>query len=191
MMYGMKTNTMMIQSALIIIALSFTGCTGPKADISETVSMPMEETTVSITPQSEIIVPSYLEGTETDALSVVSRQEDSTTYRLTRQQQEATVSLLMEQTEDSIAQVLTDKQYYPSITDITYNQDFTSFDVVFTSAKPSLYETTLRMSLYITGNKLQLYLGRPAEEILTAVNYIDGSTGEVFSTGTSDDISKE
>lgn len=191
MMYGMKTNTMMLQSALIIIALSFTGCTGPKADISETVSMPMEETTVSITPQSEIIVPFYLEGTETDALSVVSRQEDSTTYQLTRQQQEATVSLLMEQTEDSIAQVLTDKQYYPSITDITYNQDFTSFDVVFTSANPSLYETTLRMSLYITGNKLQLYLGRPAEEILTVVNYIDGSTGEVFSTGTSEDISKE
>lgn len=191
MMYGMKTNTMMLQSALIIIALSFTGCTGPKADISETVSMPMEETTVSITPQSEIIVPSYLEGTETDALSVVSRQEDSTTYQLTRQQQEAAVSLLMEQTEDSIAQVLTDKQYYPSITDITYNQDFTSFDVVFTSANPSLYETTLRMSLYITGNKLQLYLGRPAEEILTVVNYIDGSTGEVFSTGTSEDISKE
>lgn len=191
MMYGMKTNTMMLQSALIIIALSFTGCTGPKADISETASMPMEETTVSITPQSEIIVPSYLEGTETDALSVVSRQEDSTTYQLTRQQQEATVSLLMEQTEDSIAQVLTDKQYYPSITDITYNQDFTSFDVVFTSANPSLYETTLRMSLYITGNKLQLYLGRPAEEILTVVNYIDGSTGEVFSTGTSEDISKE
>lgn len=190
MMYGMKTNIIPTLIFLIIIAFSFTGCANQESDTPETISAPAEEETLSLTLQSEITVPSYLNGTETDALPVLEKKEAAITYKLSEQQQTDIVALLTTQIEDSIAQVLADKQYYPSITDIMYNHDCTEFNVIFSDI-PSLYETTLRMSLYIAGDKLQLYLGKPAEELLTVVNYIDASTGEVFFTGSSADISKE
>ena len=92
------------------------------------------------------------------------------------------------QIEDSINQVLADKEYYPNVTGISVNPECTEFNVTFSSKNLSLYENVLHMSLCIVGDKFQLYQGKQEGELMTVVNYIEVDSGEVFNTITSKEI---
>lgn len=189
----MKTNKKCIKRLILLIlvlapaGLLLPGCSRQSGAVPETASLPVQETQeeILLLYSGELTVPSYLQGEETAAFSVVGETEDSITYHLTKEQQTEAVSLIAAQFKDSIDQVLADKEFYPHITEISISQNPTVIDVFFSGTQLNTYETTLRMSLYIAADKLQLYYGIAADEILTTVNYIDKDTGEIFSTGDS------
>lgn len=156
-----------------------------------------EETSVTLTGEikkaeslegGNITVPTYLQGEETQSLKPYESTADFVTYHLNGEQQTAILNQITEQIENSISQVLSDKKFYPNITAISVNEDCSEFDVTFSASEITTYETTLRMSLYIAGNKYQLYQGIPEEQITTTVNYIEASSGKIFATGSSADI---
>lgn len=92
------------------------------------------------------------------------------------------------QIEDSINQVLADKEYYPHVIGISVNPECTEFNVTFSSRELSLYENVLSMSLCIVGDRFQLYQGKQENELVTVVNYVDADSGEIFSTANSKEI---
>lgn len=192
----MKNKKLTILTILITIPLSFTGCANKEAGADVPASADGEIIAVfedepekeDIIPINELIVPSYLNGDETEDFSIAEEGEDSVTYHLDEVQQAEAVDQVSAQLKDSINQVLADKDFYPNITKISVTKNYSVFDVTFSGADINTYETTLRMSLYIAGDKLQLYQGVPEDKLLTTVNYIDGKTGEVFSTGDSSSL---
>lgn len=135
-----------------------------------------------------LTVPAYLQGSETDGFLVVEETEDYITYQMDESQQTQAVDRMALNIRESINQVLADREFYPDITGISVNEDCTEFNVSFSGTDLNIYETTLRMSLYIAGEKYQLYQGKNKDELLTTVNYIDGATGELISTGNSKDL---
>lgn len=192
----MKNKKLTILTILITIPLSFTGCANKEAGADVPASADGEIIAVfedepekeDIIPINELIVPSYLNGDETEDFSIAEEGEDSVTYHLDEVQQAEAVDQVSSQLKDSVNQVLADKDFYPNITKISVSKNYSVFDVTFSDTEINTYETTLRMSLYIAGDKLQLYQGVPEDKLLTTVNYIDGETGEVFSTGDSSNL---
>lgn len=192
----MKNKKLTILTILITIPLSFTGCANKEAGADVPASADGEIIAVfedepekeDIIPINELIVPSYLNGDETEDFSIAEEGEDSVTYHLDEVQQAEAVDQVSSQLKDSINQVLADKDFYPNITKISVTKNYSVFDVTFSGTEINTYETTLRMSLYIAGDKLQLYQGVPEDKLLTTVNYIDDETGEVFSTGDSSNL---
>lgn len=196
----MKNKKLTILTILITIPLSFTGCANKEAGADAPASVAAttngeiiavfedEPEKEDIIPINELIVPSYLNGAETEDFSIAEEGEDSVTYHLDETQQAEAVDQVSAQLKDSINQVLADKDFYPNITKISVTKNYSVFDVTFSGTEINTYETTLRMSLYIAGDKLQLYQGVPEDKLLTTVNYIDGETGEVFSTGDSSNL---
>ncbi len=139
-------------------------------------------------PGGDIIVPDYLQGDETASFSIISEGEGFTTYHLSSEERAKAAAQVTSQIQGSIGEVLSNKDCYPHITGISTNGDCSEFNVSVSGTGLTVYESALRMSLYIAGNRLQLYQGRDVPGLLTVVNYIDSGTGEVLSTGSSADM---
>lgn len=197
----MKNKKIFIPAFLILLSLALAGCSGRKPESSESVTVSAEaETAPSLEgelakaesiPEGDLTVPSYLKDEQTDGFSVVEENEDSVTYHLTKEERAEAVDRIAAQITDSINQVLADKDYYPHITGISVNEDCSEINVTFAGDGINIYETTLRMSLYIAGNRFQLFQGRSEDELFTVVNYIHEDTGELLSTGDSSGLQKE
>lgn len=186
---------------LVFIIIICTGCGSERpsapsdgddsseiSPVTEESPPPALEGTLAETPQfpdGSLNVPDYLQGDETENFSIIEETDNAVTYELSGEERSEAAAQIGLQIEESINQVLSDKEHYPGITGVSVNEDCTEFNVTFSGVSLSLYESTLPMSLYIVGNKFQLYQGTPEEELLTTVNYIDESTGEIFFTGTS------
>lgn len=138
-----------------------------------------------------VTVPSYLQGEDTKELSPIEESDSSVTYELNSTQQSELVNQAASQLQSSITEVLSDKKNYPHITKISVNEDCTEFTVLFSSHELTLYETTLRLSLYLVGDKYQLYCGIPEASLSTTVHYADASNGEIFLTGTSNELQEK
>lgn len=123
-------------------------------------------------------MPEYLKG----------ENEEDSVYHLSGEEQTEMARQVAGQIEDSISQVLADKEYYPNVTGISVNPKCTEFNVSFSSRNISLYENVLHMSLCIVGDRFQLYQGKQADELMTVVNYIDEDSGEIFNTISSKDL---
>lgn len=203
MMKNMKTKTFTIILLTALTGILCTGCSSdavPEASVAaqiegETENSILEEQigTKEDLSGGRLTVPSYLQGDETDGLQ---KAEDSAsegdvasiTYDLSGDEQEQLISQAKQQLLDSIAEVLSDKKYYPHITKISVSENCQTFDVTFSEAQPNSYELALRMAFYLSGDKYQLYAGTPASEILTTVNYVDAATGEIFAAGNSGEM---
>lgn len=134
-------------------------------------------------PDREIKVPDYLK----ESVETIEETEE-TSQHLSGEEQAEEARQIADHIKESIDQVLTDKDYYPNITGITVNSECTEFNVTLSNRTVSLYENVLPMSLCIVGDKFQLYQGKTEDELMTVVNYIDESNGEVFATTNSRDI---
>ena len=127
-------------------------------------------------PERDIKIPDHL--TE-ESEGTGSEGGEESVYHMTGEEQAGAAREIAEQIEDSINQVLADKDFYPECTE---------FNVTFSGRELSLYENTLRVSLCIVGDRFQLYQGKGEDELLTVVNYIDADSGEIFSTMNSREI---
>lgn len=137
-------------------------------------------------PDRDIKVPDYLaEGNEEEPNgenqdSVKGGEEP--VYHSSGEEQAEKARQVAVQIEDSINQVLADKDYYSNVTGISVNPECTEFNVIFSGRKLSLYENVLHMSLCIVGDRFQLYQGKQENKLVTVVNYIDEDSEEIFNT---------
>lgn len=208
-MFSVKKKMLII---LLISSMIFcTACSGKavaessaakEGNIKETSgeASPVMEGSIEVTenlPDRDIKVPEYLRGETEEKLGEENSDEgnpdqekssDESVYHLSGEEQTQNAREVAAQIEDSINQVLTDKDYYPNITGISVNSECTEFNVTFSSRELSLYENVLPMSLCIVGNRFQLYQGKQEDELLTVVNYIDEDSGELFNTISSKEI---
>lgn len=138
-------------------------------------------------PDRDIVIPEYLMKAY-ESTSGQTEPSGENMYHMTGEEQAGAAREIAEQIEDSINQVLTDKDFYPDIVGISVNPECTEFNVTFSGRELSLYENTLRVSLCIVGDRFQLYQGKGEDELLTVVNYIDADSGEIFSTMNSREI---
>lgn len=148
-------------------------------------------------PDRDIKVPEYLKGEIEEKMneedsheenSAREQNDDDSVFHLSGEEQTENARQVAAQIEDSINQVLADKDYYPNITGISVNSECTEFNVTFSGREISLYENVLPMSLCIAGDRFQLYQGKQKGELLTVVNYIDADSGEIFNTINSKEI---
>ena len=160
-----------VLAALILGMLLCTGC-GKEAEpeeIIEETSSTMEGTieVVEDLPDRDIEIPEYMkseedlsqEEEEGDAVDHLE-EEEKPADRLSGEEQTEAARQIAGQIEESINQVLADKDFYPNITGISVNSECTEFNVTLSSKEISLYENVLPMSLCIVGNKFQLYQGK-------------------------------
>lgn len=133
-------------------------------------------------PDRDIKVPDYLGENEEE----LSAKEP--VHHLSGEEQTEKARQVAAQIEDSINQVLADKDFYPNVTGISVNPECTEFNVTFSGRELSLYENVLPVSLCIVGDKFQLYQGKLESELMTVVNYIDEDSGEIFNTINSREI---
>ncbi len=187
-----------LAAALIIGMLACTGCgsgteTEPEKQEEAREELPEESSSgldgnIEVTkelPDRDITVPEYLKENAEPA-----EDPEETAVHLSGEEQAEEASLIADHIKESIDQVLTDKDYYPNITGISVNPECTEFNVTLSSREVSLYENVLPLSLCIVGDKFQLFQGKNEDELMTVVNYIDESTGEIFETINSNDIEK-
>lgn len=199
-MDNMKTRRIII--SILLIMMLCTGCgnaeeTKESSIAEETVGEEETESSTALEgtieptqdlPESDITVPDYLQGEETGGFSEAEESKDGTVYHLSGEEQSEAAKEIATEIEDSINEVLSNKEYYPNITGISVNETCSEFNVTFSSQDITLYENTLQMSLCIVGNKFQLYQGKAEDELMTTVNYIDGGSGEIFFSTNSENI---
>lgn len=182
-MFTKKTKTLI--TLLTSSAILCTACGGK----AETEAAPVMEGSIEVAenlPDRDIKVPDYLqEGNEEDSSAENPDSEESgeeSAQHLSGEEQTEKARQVAGQIEDSINEVLTNKDYYPNVTGISVNPECTEFNVTFSSRELSLYENVLHMSLCIVGDRFQLYQGKQEGELMTVVNYVDADSGEIFNT---------
>jgi hypothetical protein len=139
---------------------------------------------------SEITIPAGLVGDEVSEDKIVSVDSDSgdVTYALTGSERSDVVKGIISEIDDSINTILADDEYYPDVESISYNNDYSEFNIALKDGQANIYESMLSMSFYTIGNKYQIYYGTKAEDAFTTVTYTNSSTGEVIATGDSSSL---
>lgn len=162
------------------VAFFLSGCGSGKAgDVSEerVEKEPEEIEDVQIT------IPAGLVGNEIPD-SITARVEEGSSdvvYSLSGEERENIVNRIAGDIEESIAAILSDKDYYPDIESIKPGSDYTTFTIELTEGRMNTYEAMLAMSFYTAGDKYQIYNGIPVDEAVTVVRYVDAKTGDVIS----------
>lgn len=100
--------------------------------------------------------------------------------KMTEEAHKKLLSELKKRIDESIQEILTDKETYPSFSSITYNSDVTEFTIC---VDPGTYETLqslVTMVFYLNGNIYQIFNAVPEDKIKTIVNFVDKDTGEII-----------
>lgn len=202
----MTKKSNLLQALLCAGVLCFTTACGstPDSEPDNRESMIKE---VSNLPDAKITIPATLAGdeladipvdnadgsqlnnkTENQSSSDDTEQSDESihgtidadnniTYQLDGDTRAKLINDMASEIQTSIDTVLSDKEYYPNISDITVNSDCTEFTIYLTTDEPNLYESTLMMSFYTVGDRYQIYNGVSAEDAKTTVIYINADSG--------------
>lgn len=89
---------------------------------------------------------------------------------------------------DSIQDILDNDDYYPNITAITHDADYTCFTISLSDGQMCMYESMLVMSFYTIGNRYQIYNGVPPEQAVTTVIYVNDADDSVISKSDSTSV---
>ena len=189
----MRNKKRKISVLLLVVGVTFCAACGGEERADETgAAMEGAIEVAEDLPDRDVKVPDYLtEGDEQGSNEENSDLEEGIeepVYHLSGEEQAEKARQVAAQIEDSINQVLADKEFYPNVTGISVNPECTEFNVMLSSRELSLYENVLHMSLCIVGDRFQLYQGKREGELMTVVNYIDENTGEIFNTINSREI---
>ena len=151
--------------------------------------------TISKTPETpekvekiigaDITIPSALVGDELSQAGVEIAATDNgdgtVTFSLNGEELTTVLNQIADNIAYSIETILGDDDYYPNITSITANDNYTSFTISLKDGQMNIYESMLVMSFYTVGNQYQIYNGIPAEEAITTVLYVNDADGTVIS----------
>lgn len=110
-------------------------------------------------------------------------EDGSVTYKMTKKQHKAMLDAFRESFDQAFAEMADSPDY--AISEITHNDDFTSFDVKLSTDELGMTESFLVMAFYMYGGMYSLFSGKEGENI--TVNYYSAS-GELIQTANSSDI---
>ena len=150
----------------------------------------------------EVTLPSYF-FEETDGLDWIDELDDdevkditknadgSMTFKMTKDSHKEFLSSTKETIDESIKEILEDKENYPSFDSISYNEDLTVFDIKVDPAVYGGFEAFSAFAFCMYGNMYQALNAVPEGELKTVVNMVNKDTGEVIESIDSTSLSEE
>lgn len=141
--------------------------------------------TVSITLPAELVgeitQEELDEGKGTNYVSAVINDDGSVTYKMTKAQHKEMLASLVKGFDEGIQEMVDDNENY-SIASVTYNKDFTVFDVTLDGNELGLGDSFSAMAFYMYGGMYGIFTGKQPEHVI--VNYYD-SEGNLIESGDS------
>lgn len=113
--------------------------------------------------------------------------DGSATYQMTKSQHVEMMKSYADSINESLEKMIGSKDY-PNITDITANDDFTSFTITTKNAEPDLSESMSVMQLYMMSGVYNIFNGTPVENV--HVDFVNADSVQVISSTDSADSKK-
>lgn len=141
--------------------------------------------TVSITIPAELVgeitQEELDEGNGTNYVSAVINDDGSVTYKMTKAQHKEMLASLVKGFDEGIQEMVDDNENY-SIASVTYNEDFTVFDVTMDGNELGLGDSFSVMAFYMYGGMYGIFTGKRPEHVV--VNFYDPE-GNLIESGDS------
>lgn len=187
-----KTVPLLLIMSMSIILISCGSTTeAPEGTTQATDTLKVEENLLSV----ELTIPASLVGDDAATLdeeakaagvSEITQNEDgSVTMKMSKIAHQKMLDEFKGSIDESLTEILNDKETYPSLTEITYNEDLTEFTVKVDPATYGEFEALSAIGLHIAGNVYQALNAVPENQIKTIVNFVNKDTGEIIETGDS------
>jgi len=181
---------------LAIISLCILLCSGcssaRQAPVAPEISVDLSEKQPAQQSDADITIPSILIGDEiaqTQADVAATDNGDGTvTYSLKGGEIDRILYQIADNLSDSIQDILDNDDYYPNVTAITHDAEYTTFTISLSDGQMNLYESMLVMSLYTIGNRYQIYSGVLPEDAVTTVIYVNAADQTVISRSDSTSV---
>jgi len=190
------------------ISLSFNACGNESRNTSTSqasTSSSTEETGLKADKNLlsvEVTIPANLIGDNETALTEESKEagikeitkndDGSITMKMTKDAHRKLLDDLKSSVDDTINEMVTDKENYPSYDSITYNDDLTEFDVnVDSSIYGGFDSLAAAFTFYLQGNIYQSLNAVSSDKIKTIVNFIDKDTGDIIESGDSSALNSD
>lgn len=179
-----KMKNLITTTSLCILLCS--GCSPTQqAPVTPEISVDLSEKQPVNQPDADITIPSILIGEELSQIqednTPVDNGDGTVTYSLKGGELDSILQQIADSLSDSIQDILDNDDYYPNITEITHDADYTSFTISLSDGQMSMYESMLVMSFYTIGNRYQIYSGVPADQAVTTVIYVNDADNSVIS----------
>lgn len=179
-----KMKNLITTTSLCILLCS--GCSPTQqAPVTPEISVDLSEKQPVNQPDADITIPSILIGEELSQIQAdntpVDNGDGTVTYSLKGGELDSILQQIADSLSDSIQDILDNDDYYPNITAITHDADYTSFTISLSNGQMSMYESMLVMSFYTIGNRYQIYSGVPADQAVTTVIYVNDADDSVIS----------
>lgn len=117
--------------------------------------------------------------------------DGSVTYKMNKKAHEKLLSILKKEVDDTITDMLEDKESYPSYTEITYNEELTEFKIKVDSASFSAMEEFGALGLYAAGGIYQTMNQVPDDQINIKVDFLDKDSGAVLKESSSVEVGQD
>lgn len=181
---------------LAIISLCTLLCSGcssaRQAPVTPEISVDLSEKQPAQQSDADITIPSILIGDEiaqTQADVAATDNGDGTvTYSLKGGEIDRILYQIADNLSDSIQDILDNDDYYPNVTAITHDAEYTTFTISLSDGQMNLYESMLVMSFYTIGNRYQIYSGVLPEDAVTTVIYVNAADQTVISRSDSTSV---
>ena len=185
----MKNKSKKMKNLITTTSLCILLCSGcsptQQAPVTPEISVDLSEKQPVNQPDADITIPSILIGEELSQIQAdntpVDNGDGTVTYSLKGGELDSILQQIADSLSDSIQDILDNDDYYPNITAITHDADYTSFTISLSNGQMSMYESMLVMSFYTIGNRYQIYSGVPADQAVTTVIYVNDADDSVIS----------
>ena len=109
--------------------------------------------------------------------------DGSVTYKMTKEQHKAMLKKVTDSIDEGLQELISTAEL--SITKVTHNDSFTSFDVQLSKDEVGMMESVAVIGLYLYGGMYAVFSGQDAEDI--AVNFY-GANGSLLKTAKKSDM---
>ena len=122
---------------------------------------------------------------ENGYVSGTYNSDGSVTYIMTKAKHEETMKTLSEGLDKSLQEIV-DSKDYPGITEITHNEDYTDFKIMYSGDKVGLSESLTVVLFYYTGGMYGVFNGTRPDNI--HVTFVNSKTGKIIEESNSKDL---
>lgn len=187
-----------------MLAFSLTACGGKvekktedkekTEESSDGESLKAEKNLLSV----EVTLPASLVGDDDLTLDeeakaagvkeITKNEDGSVTMKMTKDAHKKLLAELKTGIDESIEEILADKENYSSFDSITYNDDVTEFTVNVDASTYGGLQSFAALAFYIEGNIYQALNAVPEDQLRTIVNFVNKDTGEIIESGDSSEL---
>ncbi len=119
--------------------------------------------------------------------SITLNDDGSVTYILTKKQHKKMMNELKDNINSSISEMIGSEDF-PNFTDITYNENFTEFEISTKSTELNMADRFSILGFYMYGGMYNIFNGTAADNI--SVKFVNADSGEEILTANSKDAGK-